>query len=438
MRRIVIRGCAVAVLTVAGFGAGPLPAAHAATGACISDYSGDELNPVVARSDLLAVTDSSRTYGDILGACATAGATNSITLTMGSVLTSSGYPTVQGDIGIVYEACADINGPIASNIVQIGVDHRGGPVFDGPYPPSQGFKICTWFSIQAATPNDYGMEIYDPDGNLTSFDFPSLPGFPAPVISGNSVTLSMPSTMCFTADAPAPPLVGIQRTYCDPFFNGSSLQNIVVRTKAALRGQAPFPVCVNANPPGLSCNGNQAVGPDFQVICWYPPDPPSPYSVICIYLPDLLMDWAPGRITCSTPGIGCSSAGTPASSPTAAGNGYDPGLTPIPAVTPTCTNPLNPGPSTIPPANNPLVTCGALPYTWNYNPCQAGNSGNGGQDQGNLYTATSKVGAPCPVTSTTLTGEYTTDYGRITPAQLPRILGFTVGPTFLNDNGWNA
>ena len=399
--------------------------AHAAVGSCITDYSGDELNPIVAQSDLLAVTDSSRTYADIQQACATAGATNSVTRTMGSVLPSSGFPTApQGDLGVTYQFCADANGPIASNIVQIGVGHRGGPVFDGPYPPSQGWKICSYLTIQAATPNDYGMEIFDPVGNFTFFDFPSIPGFPAPTISGNTVTLNMPSTMCFTVGAPSAPEVGIARTDCDPFFNGTNLQNIVVETEVQAEATLPFPVCINENPPGISCNGNETIGPIFGVA-------------------GLLVtsDWAPGKITCSTPIIGCSSAGTPASSPTAAGNGLDIGLLPIPPelqAIETCVNPLAPGPSTVPPADNGLVTCGAQAATWTYNPCQAGNGGNNAQDQGDLYTITSKAGAPCPVTSVTLAGTYTTIYGRIYPNDLPTVLGFTIGPSFLTANGWGV
>jgi len=396
---------------------------HAATGGCISDYSGDELNPIVSQSDALAAVDTARTYADITGACATAGATNTIAITTATALPS--FPTTNGDAGVTFQACADANGPIASAIVQIGVGHRGGPVFDGPYPPSQGWKICTYLTVQVGSPNDYGMELFDPVGNFTFFDFPSLPGFPAPSISGSTVTLSMPSSMCFTVDAPAPPLVGIQRTDCDPFFNGTSLQNIVVETQVQAEATLPFPVCVNTNPPGITCNGNQTVGPIFGIA-------------------GLLAtsDWAPGKITCATPGLitTCSSAGTPATSATAAGNGLDLGLLPIPpeaqAIV-TCVNPLSPGPA-VPPANNGLVTCGAQAYTWNYNPCQAGNGGNGAQDQGDLYTVTSKASAPCPVTSVTLAGEYDSEYGRIFPAQLPTVLGFAVGPTFLYVNGWNA
>jgi len=426
MRRRFIRGFAVLAITASCLGVTPVPRVHAATGACISDYSGDELNPYVSRSDALATVDLARTYTDITGACAAPGATNTISITTATGIPS--FPTTNGDTGILYEACADANGPIASTIVQIGVGHRGEPVLGGPYPPSQGWKICSFLVVQAASPNDYGMEILDPDGDRTVYDYPSLPGFPAPSISGTTVTLSMPSSMCFTVDAPAPPLVGIQRTDCMPFFNGTSLQNIVARTSnLCVCVNFPFPVCVNTNPLGISCNGNQIVGPIYGIYIWVP-------------LPLTPSDWIPGKITCATPGVltTCSAAGTPASSPTAAGNGYDLGLVPgSPGAAPTCTNPLSPGPA-VPPANNGLVTCGAQAYTWNYNPCQAGNGGNGAQDQGDLYSTTSKVGAPCPVTSATLAGEYDTDYGRIFPAQLPTVLGFAVGPTFLYDNGWNA
>ena len=412
------------VAVVAGGLVGVQGHVHAATGPCITDYSGDALNPIVSQSDLLATPDPARTYADITQACATAGATNTLTLTMGSVLPSSGYPTTNGDIGVTSQFCADANGPIANSTVQIGVGHRGGPVWDGPYPPSQGWKICSYLTIQAQTPNDYGMEIFDPVGNFTFFDFPSIPGFPAPSISGNTVTLSMPSTMCFTVNPPAPPLVGIARTDCEPFFNGTSLQNIVTETEVQAEATLPFPVCVNLNPPGISCNGNQLIGPIFGIA-------------------GLLAtsDWAPGKITCGTPPIlTCASAGTPAGSPTAAGNGLDLGLLPIPPeaqAIPTCVNPLSPGPAT-PPANNGLVTCTAFPYTWTYLPCSSTPGTNTTQDQGDLYTITSKASAPCPVGPVTLAGTYDSEYGRIFPALLPTVDGFTIGPSFLYVNGWNA
>jgi len=439
MRRALIRSCAVAVVTVASLGTAPVTPVHAG-GGCISDYSGDELNPIVSRSDALATGDSGRFYADITGVCATAGVTNTISITtVANIPTASRFPTTNGDLGIIYKACADANGPIANAIIQVGIGHRGEPVHDGPFPPSQGFKVCTWMSVQAATPNDYGIEIRDPAGVNRDYDFPQIPGFPAPTISGNTITLSMPSTMCITVNPPAPPMVGIARQHCYPFFNGTNLQNVVAEIEPSLAAIAPFPLCVNDNPPGISCNGNQIIGPITQ-LCVPLPQPPSPYPVLCVPLDGTLppLDWAPGRITCITPGnlLSCSSAGTPTSSPTLAGNGYDLGLQPTLSAVVTCSNPFSPGPA-VPPANNLLVTCGSIVQPYTYNPCQAGSTAT--QDQGDLYTTLSAAGegSACTITSASSVSEYDTEFGRITPAQLPTVDGFTVGPTFLA-SGWNV
>jgi len=421
MKRVLIRGCAVAVVTVASLGTVPVTPVHAGSG-CISDYSGDELNPIVSQSDALATVDTSRTYADITGACATAGLTNTISITTtAGIPTSASFPKTTGDFGITYKACADANGSIANAIVQVGTGHHGEPIYDGPFPPSQGFKICTWLTIQAATPNDYGMEIYDPAGLDRYYDFQQILGMPAPAISGATVTLSMLSTMCIAIDRPAPPLVGIAREGCYPFFNGATLQNLVATTEPGLAATLPAPLCVNTNPVGISCNGNQIIGPIVGIA-----DLPA------------ISDWAPGKITCGTPGvlITCASAGTPPGSPTAAGNGDDLGLVPALSAVVTCANPLSPGPSNIPPANNPLVTCGAIVQPYTYNPCQAGSTA--AQDQGDLYTVLAATALPvmCTAPPVTLVSAYATVYGRITPAMLPLVDGFAVGPTFLA-SGWN-
>jgi len=413
-----------AALLVAGGGlavTNPTLRVHAAT--CVTDYSGDELNPIVSQSDVLATVDTGRTYADITGACATEGANNTVAITTTSPIpTAASFPKTNGDIGITYQACSDATGPLGSAIDQIGIGHRGGPVYAGPFPGSQGWKICSYLTIQAATPNDYGMEIFDPVGNFTFFDFPGLSGFTAPAISGSTVTLSLPSTMCAIVNAPAPPLVGIARQDCYRFFNSSTLAHVAVETQVNAEATLPFPVCVNTNPPGISCNGNQTIGPIFGIV-------------------GLLAtsDWAPGKITCGTPGLITSCA--PAGDPTGAfSNALDLGLLPLPPegqAIETCLNPITPGPGGVPPANTPAVTCGATVATFTYNPCQAGSTAT--QDQGDLYTVLSAAGqgSACTITSATSVDEYDTEYGRIYPAQLPSVDGFAIGPAFLNDS-WNG
>jgi hypothetical protein len=178
---------------------------------------------------------------------------------------------------------------------------------------------------------------------------------------------------------------------------------------------------VNLSPPGITCNGSELVGPIFGVA-------------------GLLVTsgWGPGTISCNTlTTVGGESIPNPATCTSAGtggfGNAVDLGILPLPpeaqAVNTPCVDPLD----------SPIVpdcvagSNGTSPYV----PCQSTNT-PGGQDVGDAYAVTTGLNSalPCPVAgSVSLPWTYTSLYGRIWPGepQIPRVLGFTVGPAFLPD-----
>ena len=428
------RALAGLALVVGGLSVTPALKAHAGTG-CVTDYTGDELNPIVSQSDFLADADNSRGYADITQVCGnSAGGTAdgiqeaSFTFTLASPLPS--FPTLAGDAGISLTACVDATGAIAFGPVQIGVGHRGGPIFDGPYPPSQGWKYCAFASLQAGSPVDYGVETFDPVGSFTFFDFPELTdpnagnaatiSAPTGLSAGsNTVTIFLPDTLVFHVNPPTPPLKGVARADSEPFINpAAGISNALAITQVQAVVSLPFPVCVNANPVGISCNGNQIVGPIQGIV-----------GILAT------SDWAPGKIVCTTLGnpLTCSASAAPSGQ----ANNLDLGILPIPfeaQAVETCANPLRPGPPT-PPVNNGLVTCTAIAGTYSYNPCQTTSSSTG-QDQGDLTIVTGSC--PVAVPPVTLAYEYDSEYGRITPDQLPLVDGFDIGPVFkFTSAGWN-
>lgn len=436
-RTRIVHGCIALGLAATSLVGAPRLLAHA-NGSCINDPALDALNPVVAQSDLTAEIDVSRPWADISGAVCGNDAAAVLATVKGNVTEASfniplaapipNFPTPGGDTGITFEACSDMNGPLAAGPTQIGVGHRGEPIFDGPYPPSQGWRYCTYASLQVAAPLDYGVEIVDPVGDSMFVDFVALRDTagnatitaPLGIAPGsNQVTLYLPDTLVYQVDAVAPPFRGLPHNFVEPFLapmGGTGVVgNASVFTKMVIAVTLPFPICVNTSPPGIGCNGSQTIGPILGVAAF--DDRPS--------------DWAPGSITCPFfPNVTSCAPGN-GGNPAAVHNGYDLGLAAIPAV-PTCANPLFPGPPT-PPANNPLVTCAALNGAYTYFPCQP-NSVPDGQDQGDATIATG--GCPVPIGPAIVPYAYASEYGRVTPSMLPTVDNFTVGPTALPD-GWS-
>jgi hypothetical protein len=399
----------------------PVITAHAACGGTVG--SGVGLDPIISQSDFLATPSNSYTWAGVscfTTAAATApdgGAEVAVTATLAAPIPS--FPTARGDIGFTLTACADMSGTIASAPEQIGVGHRGQPVFDGPYPPEDGYKWCTDVVVQAGTPIDYGVEIFNPNGNFFFTDYPSLVTTsgtatitaPTGMATGStSVTLYLPKTFSFHVNPPAPPLQGTPRTFVEPMISGSS-SNVFVLTQVNAEATLPFPVCVNLTPPGISCNGNQIVGPIFGIVGLLVTSGWAPGSIQCGLLPGGL----PNPLTCSVlPGA----------------NAVDLGILPLPpnaqAISTPCVDPLD----------SPIVDCATEgPTLTPYFPCQSTNT-PGGQDVGDLYAVTTGLNPalPCPVAGpVSLPSAYVSQFGLIWPGepQIPRVDGFTIGPAFL-------
>jgi hypothetical protein len=414
MRPTLTRVC-VAVALVAGVlpATAPVASVRASCGTIVG--SGIGLDPVLSRSDLTATPSVSYNWAGICGftgggaIAPDGGAEAAFTIGLGPL---PPFPTAAGALGVTVMACADMSAPIASQPVVIGTDHRGRPVFDGPYPPEDGYKWCTWATLQSGAPLDYGVGIYDSNGIFSAYDYPELAtgdmSSPSGFATGSSsVTLYLPKTFTFLVDAPPPPLLGVSRTYNEPMI-GSSTNNALVLTK--IEDEVTLPTgstCVNFNPIGLSCNGNQAVGPIFGVASFA----------------EGISGWAPGSITCGGVVGGLPDPATCSVGP--GGTAVDLGILPLPPGTqavPTCVDPFDPG----------VVECASESGATTYNPCQSTNT-PGGQDVGDLYAVTSAAGLPCPQGSVRLPYAYLSLYGRIWPGEAwaPRIQGFTLGPALL-------
>src|SRR5258708_3506406 len=307
MRKWAVHACMVAAVIGSDVAIMPPLRAHAST-SCISDWTGDVVNTWTGQTDETATTVQ-RPYADIPSACATA---NGVVTSEGRpetvfqiqvVGSIPGFPTSSdGDLGITFEACVDVNGPLAYTPLQIGFGHHGEPVFDGPYPPSQGWKYCAFATTTLVDqalrlPPIYGVEILDPAGGRTDVDGARLHDTqglatitpPVGLAPGSTmVTLYLPDVLAYRVDAVPPPLVGAPRTFVEPFLEqGSTITNMSVRTTDAVKAALPFPECVDNTDPydPTHCSGGQGqmIGPIQEV---------AP-------LPAPVEDWAPGRIICT-------------------------------------------------------------------------------------------------------------------------------------------
>lgn len=426
-------------LVAGGLASTPVITAHAGSG-CVTG-SGIGLDPIISQSDLLATPSAAYNWAGVTSFCVTNPGTAAlsgnpeadITINTGTL---PAFPDGRGDVGFTATACSDVTGPMASAPQQIGINHRGQPVFDGPYPPEDGYKVCSYVTHQVGSSDDYGLEFFDPTGNFTFFDYPELcdlsgataapcgkgaPTIMPPKIGANSITLHLPQNLKYTVNPPAPPLHGIARNWSEPITTGTpNLQNTFVLMQVQAEANLPMPVCVNLNPPGISCNGNELVGPIFGVAGLLVTSGWAPGQIACNNLLSAGGESIPNPATCSSSGTG------------GFGNAVDLGILPLPpnaqAITTPCADPLD---------SPAVLDCAVQEGTSNYAPCQSTNT-PGGQDAGDLYAVTTGLNSalPCPVASTVpLPYEYHNLYGRIWPGepQIPRVAGFTIGPAFLAD-----
>ncbi len=173
-----------------------------------------------------------------------------------------------------YVVCADGNNAAVTGSTPqtIAYGHRGGPIKDGPYPASQGYKFCTWVNFQADatghtnTPT-WGVSWFDPIANFTFIDQTQLvspsgaatisaPGcVHAPSCIGDtSITLSLPLTWEWRVAGPAAPLHGPKKFEIEtPFAAGTTISNIVAESQIAFTASLPMPVCAPAGTPVVDC-----------------------------------------------------------------------------------------------------------------------------------------------------------------------------------------
>jgi hypothetical protein len=346
MGLVVLGGSAIGMSTT------PAKAGTISQGGC-TNGTYTNWDPVKTQNALTATNDPSRPWDNISSMTATrSGAGATIQLNLCAAVPT--FPTTTGDTAAEFQACVDLPANEAiggTGPVVIGLGHRGGPIFStGPYPASQGYKVCTWVNFQANVGSNlvsYGVSYYDPIGQFTFYDNSQLKDasgastLAAPVVSGSSITLTMPGQVIVQLAQNSVTKGGPGETIETWFTATDPMANIVAQAQIAATGTLPFPVCVNASPPGIGCNGQQLVGPVFGV-------------------GGLLttVDSIPGAQQCSTPGIACSNPQI----------GYDLGLLPIgyPAQsTQTC---VSNQPAV------PTVSCTASAGTWTTYPCLAADS----------------------------------------------------------------
>lgn len=425
-----------AVLGGSAFSVSTMPV-HAVSGSVTAAGACGTTNwdPVKTQNAVTATADSTRPWDEIHSvsvASATSpigGAEIAFTLSLcGSVPT---FPTTTGDAAAEYSACVDL--PSGESISQgptvIGLGHRGGPNINGPFPASQGWKVCAFANVQADAGGNlvsYGVEYFDPIGQYTFFDNSQIKNYAGTAAistdaaSGSTVTLYMPYVLTVQVDASATG-GGAKETDETWFKTGDPINNIVAQTQIAATGTLPFPICVNTNPPGISCNNNQLVGPIFGV-----------GGLLT------LVDSIPGAQECSTAVIACSNPQV----------GYDLGLLPIgfPAQSQeTCVSDQ--------PGSTGAVVCAETAGVWNTYPCLAANSwpGNPGQGPFTLGQTNPAASKPAPPPYYQDAGEaaatncnqavpdayeYDSEYGRTADPLVP-VVNYHVFPTFL-PSGFNT
>jgi hypothetical protein len=245
------------------------------------------------------------------------------------------FPLTNGDTGAEYYLCfsPSPNEAIASgrygNVVGNGAI-SGDPIFDGPYPKSQGWRLCAWASINAGVGVDFGVAYYDPIALFTFLDpanlFDGTPATPTitktTLASGvTSFTMYLPYIWRSTANGGLPTQVVESSQVLSP-SDVSPANDFVAESEVAFNVGLP-------SPPAPVC---------------------APTTSICVQgiVGELVpVDFAPGYEVCTAPLQGCAQYGP---------LGFDLGVEnnfPVSAIE-TCVNPVNP------PGNNPaspLLTC---------------------------------------------------------------------------------
>ena len=410
----------------------PLPA-HALTGTSYTRpvYAGSvgscghiAIDPELTANSLTAFPSAlPRQYAEMTGLSVAAGPATpkfgipQVAISLTTCAAQPSWPvTATGDAGVQFQVCLDP--PQSTSRVTgapqlIGYGHRGGPIYDGPYPASQGYKFCALadFGVggDSGGRTQYGTAWWDPTANYTFLDHASNQlDISAPVWAGNTVTMYLPYTWAWNIGLGLP----------NPPFDGSGK---IMEEKVLQAGDNVTNVVATA---GVSFD----VGVPAQV---------APNGICVTQLDTCIggllgltanVDWLPGQEYCPgtiaglpEPAVGCINDGM----------GFDLGLSPVELpgaqAVPTCAN-INQnvgagglwvnGSGTV---TNPLLTCNVDAETWQYNPCQSTESwanpaipGQGpGQDKGDLYMITSAAGLPCAAPSVTLASGGYNLYGRI-------------------------
>jgi hypothetical protein len=343
-RKALLRAVACAAVVIGTFaGAG----VHTAAAVTVSDPCGgpssDTIDPQLTQNKLTAIPNTTRPYADICSVTAIhSGSSLDYTIAVAAPMPS--FPTtVNGDTGVYFQACVDIDptSPLAQGPTVVGIGRHGSPVYDGPYDSGNGWKICAGMSIQALNVTECTASIYDPMGRYTLFDrgqFANMPACSA-AVGSPYITFSMPLTWQIRVPPPPPPFQGFARTTVYNFIPAAA-NNLVVVSQVYTGVTLPFNACFPA--PTCSLVGPiQGVGGLLTTV-----------------------DWAPGQQLCTTPVLSCID------NP----GGFTLGLLPLgfpsamvycPSVAPnTCPNPI----------------AGFVYYDW----CQPTSSSTG-QDMGDLY-----------------------------------------------------
>jgi hypothetical protein len=404
---------------------------------------GSNWDPVKTQNALTATPDPSRPWDEISGVAQGTGPSlaisNARTLKQVSFRVSlcadvpASFPTSTGDAQAEYSVCVDLPGnePISNGPTVIGLGHRGGPIFNGPFPASQGWKVCSWAQFQTGLgANTYGTEVFDPIGQYAFADQSQLKDssgvtstISAPVINPvagcKCIDLFLPETQIIHVNANV--LGGPAKETDETWMaTGDTVKNYVAQVQLASVGNLPFPVCVNTNPPGISCTGAQTLGPVFGVAGLLTLVDSFGANQECTSVNSNLPSAPPCSNGQSGYDLGILPIGFPAQSqPTCAGNGVGGALTCVQAVGTYNYYPCLSADSwsaSLPPGQGPFPKPAPPPYY---------------QDAGDA----SKVPGACgvvgnPAVSTPY--EYDSEYGR-TQSPFVAAVGYHLLPTFLGN-----
>jgi hypothetical protein len=231
------------------------------------------------------------------------------------------FPAVVGtesDSGANWNACFELDpgasiagGGAGLNGTQIGFNPdpgAGNPINDGPFPPSQGWRFCSFATINAGLADDSGVATFDVIGQYNQDDLAvmkdnglgtaSVKSTISPAtytINGSGflvVTMYVPYSLVITTPDPGLPGNGNSNiTTVEPWIaTGNSLSDMVPDANASVQVGLPSQVCTPAgcfqNLEGLTTS----------------------------------VSWLPGSESCTTPIASCSKE---------AGSGLDLGLSPV-------------------------------------------------------------------------------------------------------------